>query len=264
MHIVRPRLSFLTLEEEDGMRSCVYQIVGTQEREQTLFFMLDTLLRSRIDTGQETSDDEDVNVYLAHLLHSFMDHSFLTQNQGLLSVYDSEVFARTEEKDDLRSHYKVYKGNADYALMTTSVFSECERRHSSTRQNCDQDAQIERGKFYYQIASSYRARLSRKKTAVVTILTKLSDRFETYMKILTHARTAYFHLLKRISEGEIYHLQREAQQRAIPEITRLGKDCFLDAYSNWLESDSDGDRRKVNALGFELAKVDSKFQFQGI
>lgn len=245
------------------MESHVYQIVGTQEREESLFFMLDTLLRSRIEMGQETSDDEDVNVYLAHLMHSFLDHSFQIQNQGLISAYDSEVFAQTEEKKDLRSHYKVYKGNADYRLMTTSVFSEDDRRGAS-RKNGGQDAQIERGKFYYKIAASYRERLSRNKTAVASVLSKLSDRFETYMKILTHARTTYFHLLKKLSVGEIYHLQREAQLGAIQEITRLGRDSFLDAYSNWLDSDSEGDRKKVNELGFELTKVDSAFQFQGV
>ena len=38
--------------------------------------MLDFLLRSRIEMGEETSGDEDVNVYLSGLLHSFLDRSF--------------------------------------------------------------------------------------------------------------------------------------------------------------------------------------------
>jgi hypothetical protein len=47
--------------------SYAYKIVGGKERELSLYFMLNALLQSRIEIGAETTDDEDVNVYLASL-----------------------------------------------------------------------------------------------------------------------------------------------------------------------------------------------------
>ena len=104
------------------MKSHAYQIVGNSEREESLFFMLDALLRSRIETGEETTDDEDVNVYLANLLHTFVDRSFDTTDGCYISRYESEVFAEIDKQASLGMHYRIYRSNADYLLMRASIF----------------------------------------------------------------------------------------------------------------------------------------------
>jgi hypothetical protein len=45
---------------------------------------------------------------------------------------------------------------------------------------------------------------------------------------------------------------------------REGRDSFLDAYGEWMQSRSEFHRLRVNALGGALGKIDSKFRFAGI
>ena len=99
---------------------------------------------------------------------------------------------------------------------------------------------------------------------VSVVLGKLSDRFEVYTKVLSHMRVSYFNLLKRLSQGEIFHIQRKAQEGLQFESVREGRDCFLDAYSDWMKSGSELHRARVNAMGEALTKMDPKFRFEGI
>jgi hypothetical protein len=247
------------------MKSYPYQIVGTREREESLFFMLDALLRSRIETGEETFDDEDVNVYLAGLLHAFLDKSFFLKNRGCLSRYTTDVFAWAEESGDLRTKYRVYKGNADYTLVGMGIFEEPFCR-TATWQAAELEAKsaVARGKLYYRFASNCNVRLARKKTGLSEVLEKLSERFETYLKILGHMRAGYLNLLRRLSRGEMFHLQRKVQEGATTRVSHEGRDHFLDAYADWLRSGSKEDRNRVNRLGKELSRIDPEFGFDGI
>ena len=104
------------------MKSFPYQVLGTNEREESLFFILDSLLRSRIETGEETIDDEDVNIYLAGLLHSFLDQSFYRTYGDTITRYDSQIYDLAEVPGDPGVRFRVYKGNADFALMAAGVF----------------------------------------------------------------------------------------------------------------------------------------------
>ena len=103
------------------MLSHSYQIVGSKQKEESLYFMLNSLLQSRIETGEETTDDEDVNVYLATLMHSFLDQSFQEEHGHLASTYSTDV-ARSADTNNLRHRYRVYRTNGDYALISTSDF----------------------------------------------------------------------------------------------------------------------------------------------
>jgi hypothetical protein len=98
--------------------SYVYEIVGGKERELSLYFMLNALLQSRIEIDAETTDDEDVNVYLASLLHSRLDNS---SENDRLSSYDFDI-ARMAEKSNPRDRYRLYRSNADQAMVAASVF----------------------------------------------------------------------------------------------------------------------------------------------
>ena len=69
------------------------------------YFMMRSLLRSRVDTGLASNqdlEDEDVNVYLAHLLQAFSDPQYLESSQPYLHRYDHEVFGRLSSSTDSR------------------------------------------------------------------------------------------------------------------------------------------------------------------
>jgi len=244
------------------MESYAYQIVGEDEREESLFFMLDALLRSRIETGEETTDDEDVNIYLANLLHDFVDQSFDGSDGCYVSRYEYDVFAQTEKHPSLGMQYRIYRSNADYVLMASSIFEPGQQR--VVRHDVDEEILAMRGKTYYRFASGCHERFKRKRTGVAEVMDKLSDRFEMYSKILSHMRVSYLNLLKRLSQGEIFHIQRKAQEVPSFASVREGRDSFLDAYGEWMQSRSEFHRLRVNALGGALGKIDSKFRFAGI
>lgn len=244
------------------MRSYPYQIVGKSEREESLFFMLDALLRSRIETGEETTDDEDVNIYLANLLHGFVDGGFMAANNALISRYEIDVCAAADRHPSLGMRYHIYRSNADYTLMTAAIFEPFKVPHTHADQN--EDFLVARGKTYYRFASGCHERFKRRRTGVSEVLDKLSERFEMYMTILTHLRVSYLNLLKRLSRGEVFHIQRKAQDVPDFETIREGRDQFLDAYGEWMRSGSDFHRERVNALGRALVARDPKFRFEGI
>jgi len=247
------------------MQDYGYRVVGTGEEGGSLSFMLDSLLKSRIETGEETTDDEDVNVYLAGLLHSFMDSSFFLKNGRFLSQFDGDVFSRAEADGDMRLRYRVYKGNADFALMSLGMFGGMPGRPTLRKlANSSGESAADRGRLYYRVASSARIRLRRNPSGVSEVLEKLAERFDTYTLILSHLRVRHFHLLRRVSRGAMFHLQRDAHDRAKPALFENGRDWFLDAYWTWLQSGSEVARGEVNRLGAELNDLDGSFRFEGV
>lgn len=94
--------------------SFAYTIVGGRENEQSLYFMLNALLQSRIHVNLESTDDEDVNMYLASLLHTYLSDGIHANDT--ISSYDADV-VRNAVPGDLRTRYRVYRANADHALM---------------------------------------------------------------------------------------------------------------------------------------------------
>ena len=78
---------------------------GKREVEPTFFFMLNCLLYSRLETGFPSNHDfydEDVNVYLANLLCSFMKPEFHRRARRYLSPYDTSLFEKIENSADAR------------------------------------------------------------------------------------------------------------------------------------------------------------------
>ena len=76
------------------MRNVDYLDLANGEREKSFFFVLNAYLHSRIDRKCESVDDEEVNVYMAHLLHSLVDGRFYTDNHELLATTPTDVFTK--------------------------------------------------------------------------------------------------------------------------------------------------------------------------
>jgi hypothetical protein len=243
--------------------SYAYRIVGAKESEQSLFFMLNALLQARIDVGDETTDDEDVNVYLASLLHALVDRAHTRRDQ--ISKYDTDV-ARFAESGDLRSRFEIYRANADHTLVTVALFDRpwVRSRGVWPRQDVEDRRLETRGRLYYTMAASLEQKLRYGSTAVSDVLSKLSERFDLYARVLVRVRSSHLHLFARISDGEAFHLERHAQEGAKPALIRHGRDQFLDAYGDWMSTTSTKARGRVNRLGEALTKLDPEFAFDRV
>jgi hypothetical protein len=235
-------------------------------RERTAFFVLDSLLRSRIDCGFESNTarhGEDVNVYLVHLLSSLVmgfrhdDHT---------AARDIDVFEKVRDSSDPRFKCGVYRANADYLLLSTSLFTESpyvEREGQRTFDGSARD-RIGRGKAYYQFASMFHERVRASSPAVARVLHRLSEDFERYVVVLFHMRGEYFNLYERLQESKLRSLQEDLSRTpAESDSATLGtlRDDFLDAYWTWHQGPSAITRRKLTEAVSRLQTADPTFEF---
>jgi hypothetical protein len=96
-----------------------------------------------------------VNVYLAHLLHSFINPEYVEQSKRFLSKYDTDVFRRLANSSDSRLKYLIYKTNADFLLISIGIFATRPRaRGRKTRYEGHRRGLRGRAKAYYQFAYS--------------------------------------------------------------------------------------------------------------
>ena len=80
------------------MKNADYLDISTQEREKIFFFMFNSFLYARIDTENETEDDEDVNMYMAQLLQSAVDGRFYVDHAEVLAGDSVDVYEKGENK----------------------------------------------------------------------------------------------------------------------------------------------------------------------
>ena len=105
------------------MQDADYIDLQNGEREPLFFFMLNAYLCSRLDIEQESDEDEEVNVYLAHLLHLLGDGTFYTQKAEVLADAPYDVFSQVEASESDRYKVKVHHTNADHRLVAHALFA---------------------------------------------------------------------------------------------------------------------------------------------
>ena len=144
----------------------------SRDLQPTYYFMINCLLYSRMETGLVSNQDfydEDVNVYLAHLLHSFINPEYVEQSRKFLSKYDTDVFRRLAHSGDARLKYQIYKTNADFLLISIGIFDNPTAAAVARRHQPSEEAYIGRGKTYYHFAYSYAQQMHRKNQGVAEV-----------------------------------------------------------------------------------------------
>src|SRR5215470_14693012 len=232
----------------------------------TYYFMINCLLYSRMETGLVSNQDfydEDVNVYLAHLLHSFINPEYVEQSKKFLSKYDTDVFRRLSNSSDARLKYLIYKTNADFLLVSIGIFDHpmSEATHRS-KLLPSEEAYVGRGKTYYHFAYSYAQQVHRKNAGVSEVLEKLSMGFEKYIRILSHMRGEYLDLMKRFSNGEVYHLERSINEDSQKELLRLKQDELLELYTAWKAQPSAETEESLERIVSEIRQLNPSFKFE--
>ncbi len=232
-----------------------YYNLKKKEKEAVLGFIVSALLKSRRHAGLESNKgffDEDVNVYLAHLLLAYTDPGYCHSCQRYISLNDLDVFKMIEDVEDSCLRYFVYKVNADNLLLSLGIFQNLKDI---------KDKSIGRAKTYYELAASYNKEIYRKITAVSEVLGKLSTWFERYLAILTETRREYFNILEYVSDPEISSLIHELEEYEKECLLHKKYDEFLDAYSAWLRDKKEETRHNLERIAKELKEIDTGFHF---
>jgi hypothetical protein len=125
-----------------------------------------------------------------------------------------------------------------------------------------EEAYIGRGKTYYHFAYSYSQRIFRKNAGVPEVLEKLSVGFEKYARILSHMRGEYLNLVRRLSKGEVYHLEKTISKEQEKQVLAEKEDLFLDAFSEWKEKGSQHALERLKAIAEEIKKMNPSFKFE--
>jgi hypothetical protein len=232
----------------------------------TYYFMINCLLYSRMETGLVSNQDfydEDVNVYLAHLLHSFINPEYVEQSKKFLSRYDTDVFRRLANSSDSRLKYLIYKTNADFLLISIGIFDNpAAAANSRAKNQPSEEAYIGRGKTYYHFAYTYSQQVHRKNAGVSEVLEKLSVGFDKYIRILSHMRGEYLDLMKRFSQGEVYHLERSINEDSQKEMLRIKQDELLELYSAWKSQPSPETQESLERVVSEIRQLNPSFKFE--
>lgn len=238
-----------------------------REIEPDVFFMMNCLMYSRLETGHTSNKviyDEDVNVYLASLLASFMHPEFHARTRKYLSRYDSDLFEKIKDSSDVRLKYTIYKTNADFLLISIGIFKNPDQLRpngSDFLLQTNEEAYMGRAKAYYQFAYTYSQSMFRRATAISEVLEKLSKGFEQYVEILSHMRGEYFNILDRLSSGDIYHLERSIDKFTSDKELKQLQDKFLDLYSQYMKSKDRKLKEKLRKLVRKIQQLDETFKF---
>jgi hypothetical protein len=251
-------------------KSTAYTPIGSArdgETAHTYFFMINSLLYSRIESGFPSNDeyfDEDVNVYVAGLLASLIDPACHAGMSKYIMRYDIPLFELVRSARSSYTKYQIYKTNADFLLVSLGIFNNPKqmRPHAAPIMEMSDGVYIGRGMAYYRLAQSYCRETFRRDTAVESVLGKLSVGFEKYARILSLMRSEYLNLFRRISSGELYHLGASVKDLGDRSELRTLYDEFLDAYSRHRRDPSPRLRREVDRLAKRISHLDPSFRFE--
>lgn len=239
-----------------------YIDLRTRERETAFFFMLNAFLKARIDTDNESDADEEVNVYMAHLLHSVVDGRFYADHAGDLASSPLDVQARVEARDSDRHKLRVYRSNADHRLVAFGLFAGTGEHRSFYRRNLggSPEEPLEEAQQYYGWAALFGKRMPSRYAGLAQALEKLSARFGTYREVFGRMGAEYMGLIRRLSPGQVFHLEREAHRAALPGIGAEVLDALLNAYVAWQSEPTAARRRRFQALceQYEAMKSEAK------
>jgi hypothetical protein len=233
--------------------------------EPTYHFMINCLLYSRMEAGLVSNQDfydEDVNVYLAHLLHSFLNPDYVEQSRKYLSKYDADVFRRLQTATDARLKYAIYKTNSDFLLVSIGIFDQPVTAGQAEKVKPAEEAYVGRGKSYYHFAYSYSQQIHRRNAGISEVLEKLSVGFEKYLKILSHMRGEQLDLGRRLAEGEVYYLERTVNEASKQAAIREKQDQLLELYSAWRAAPSAELEEDMQRLVGEIRTLSPGFRFE--
>ncbi len=242
------------------------------DADSSVSYMIRGLLASRVEAGLSDDDgppEEDVNVYITHLLCDFLRPAYHERTTQYVSCFDTSVFEQVRHTTNTRFKYTVYRTNADHILMMMGLFQNAEGGKPLSVPEplrIDDDTHLGRGKTYYDFAFTYSRSLFGRTSAITGVLGKLSAGFERYVRLLAHMRVEYMNLIERMGAGELYHLQREVCGADVDGSTSSALDAlrndFIDHYRAWQYDPSLENLAALRDAARRLQAADPDFRFE--
>lgn len=236
--------------------------VDKHERDSAIRFLLGAILRSRVDLeiGRSIEEfDEDVNVYLAHLLFAIALPEYHELAEPYLSTESSDVVRWVKATEDRTIRYFIFKVNADHLLIHLAIFNDLGEKPWRSIFRSSRKHFAELGRLYYEQASNYHTRIYRKKTGVGEVLEKLARYFDIYSELLRTVRRDYLHFVTRFRDEAFDRFLQELNRFEWESDKKQKVDHFLDLYSEWLKTKNSQLESEVHRTLQEIRKFDPEF-----
>ena len=233
--------------------------------EDAYFFMMNSLLHSRMEAGFPSNDggyDEDVNVYLASLLTSLI-HPRSADDAARRVPLDDASLHEAAQAAGVGEKCALYRRAADSILVSLGIFKNARLKRPDSKPHLalPDAAYIGRGKAYYAIARAYAAQRYRGSSAVGDVLEKLSTGFERYLGVLSLMGGEHLNIFKQLSDGELFHLESAPRAETRDGDLAIDYDRFLDLYSSYLRRKSRRTREALLAAVRKIREIDPSFEF---
>lgn len=251
-------------KEEDQNENCLYFDISKQERDSAIRYLLETIIKSRNETDFPSNYytyDEDVNVYLAHLLFAVSLPEYHDMAEPYLSMDTSDILRWVRATEDRTIRYFIFKVNADHLLMHTAIFDSLGNKNlKKIFRRSDRHYQ-EVAKLYYEQAAAYHKRIYRRKTGVGEVLVKLGTYFECYQNVLVHVRRQYFHFVNSFRDQAFDQFVGEVKRYENDIQIKYKMDRFLELYGKWLQNKNPLYMRELQEVARDLRDLDPDFKF---
>lgn len=244
--------------------SKLYFDISKQERDSAIRYLLGAIIKCRKEQNFPSNYytfDEDVNVYLAHLLFAVSLPEYHEMAEPYLSLDTSDILRWVRATEDRTIRYFIFKVNADHILIHTAIFDDIVNKGDKKKQNRSQKHFRELAQLYYDQAAQYHHRIYRKQTGVGEVLQKMARYFEAYQTLLQNVRREYFGFMNNFRDQAFNHFMGEMQSFEKEAEKRRKLDEFLDLYGRWLKTREGVLEAELQRRVSELKRLDSEFTF---
>lgn len=246
----------------------LYFSLSNEDRESAIFFLLESILKAK-DGAQGLkrtfSFDEDVNIYLAHLLFAVSLPEYHDMADPFLSTDTQQIFEWVRETNDPMLRYFIFKVNADHLLIQSTIFNPDPllAKRFSLKKETKEGTSEERlaAILYYNQAARCHAGVYDKKTGVGEVLGKIAGQFDTYQHVLTGVKEDYFKFIECFREQAFQHFLINLKGYEKEHLREMKLEAFLDVYQKWLTHRTPEFQGKALELVRELSLLDPQFRF---
>lgn len=246
----------------------LYFNLSSEEKESAIYLLLESILKARESVWGLTVShgfDEDVNIYLAHLLFAMSLPEYHEMADPFISSNPQEVFEWIRQTEDPMLRYFIFKVNADHLLIQSTIFNphaEPSKRFSLKKKiKNEKDETRLAAILYYNHASRCHKALYDKTTGVGEVLGKMAGQFDLYQQVMVDVREDYFKFMMSLKEQGFQNFLNKLGdfEKAFQREKKM--DQFLEAYQRWLSQKDEGSKTRVLLLSWELSQLDPQFSF---
>ena len=254
--------------EKDSVAPQLYFSLSSEDRESAIYFLLESILKAKDQAQGATRTlgfDEDVNIYLAHLLFAISLPEYHDMADPFLSTNSQEIFEWVKETEDPMLRYFIFKVNADHLLVQSTIFNPDPllAKRFSLKKEAKEEKNEERlaAILYYNQASRCHAGVYDKKTGVGEVLGKIACQFDGYRHVLARVKEDYFKFIECFREQAFQHFLVKLSGYEKAHLREMKMEKFLEVYQRWLVTKAPALKQNILQLTQELSQLDPQFRF---